>query len=77
LKRNWNMTPRRRSREGPCWDVRRQLLYWVDIEGHRLHIYDPAKHDDRAIGVSSSSSRKVRREVKEAHTCDLTTQAVG
>lgn len=28
--------------EGPCWDDSRQLLYWVDILGQKLHMYDPA-----------------------------------
>jgi len=28
--------------EGPCWDDRTQLLYWVDIYGHLIQRYDPA-----------------------------------
>ncbi len=35
--------------EGPVWDHRQQKLYWVDIEGFALHVYDPATHTDRAI----------------------------
>jgi sugar lactone lactonase YvrE len=33
--------------EGPFWDAREQLLYWVDITGRRIHRYDPAsrRHD--------------------------------
>lgn len=27
--------------EGPVWDWKKQLLYWVDIEGCQLHQYDP------------------------------------
>ncbi|MGI9551277.1 MAG: SMP-30/gluconolactonase/LRE family protein [Aurantibacter sp.] len=28
--------------EGPVWDWREQLLYWVDIEGYKLHQYSPS-----------------------------------
>ncbi len=28
--------------EGPVWDHQEQLLYWVDIEGCKLHCHDPA-----------------------------------
>jgi sugar lactone lactonase YvrE len=27
--------------EGSYWDIQRQLLYWLDIEGRRLYVYDP------------------------------------
>lgn len=27
--------------EGPVWDERNQTLYWVDIEGKKLHGYRP------------------------------------
>ncbi|MEK4439633.1 SMP-30/gluconolactonase/LRE family protein [Niallia sp. FSL K6-0077] len=26
--------------EGPCWDFRNNLLYWVDIEGKKVHMYN-------------------------------------
>lgn len=28
--------------EGPVWDWKKQLLFWVDIEGSRLHSYNPS-----------------------------------
>jgi sugar lactone lactonase YvrE len=28
--------------EGPIWSVKEQALYWVDIEGRRVHRLDPA-----------------------------------
>ncbi|EOO21115.1 hypothetical protein IG9_00207 [Bacillus cereus HuA2-9] len=29
--------------EGPCWDEKKQLLYWVDIIGKKLCLYNPVK----------------------------------
>jgi sugar lactone lactonase YvrE len=29
--------------EGPCWHAPEQVLYWVDIQGKRLHRHDPGK----------------------------------
>ncbi|WP_339201025.1 SMP-30/gluconolactonase/LRE family protein [Paenibacillus sp. FSL P2-0322] len=37
--------------EGPSWDQRFQRLFWVDIEGFQLHIYDPSTCTDRTIEV--------------------------
>lgn len=48
--------------EGPCWDVHRQLLYWVDIEEHQLHIYDPAMKEDRVINVGQPIGAVVTRQ---------------
>ena len=28
--------------EGPVWDQRSNRLFWVDIMGHKVHVYDPA-----------------------------------
>ena len=28
--------------EGPVWDARTQRLYWVDITGRQLHVFNPA-----------------------------------
>ncbi|MEO9891922.1 SMP-30/gluconolactonase/LRE family protein [Aurantibacter sp.] len=28
--------------EGPVWDYQNQLLYWVDIEGYKLHQFNPS-----------------------------------
>lgn len=30
--------------EGPVWDYKKQRLYWVDIEGCKLHCHDPGKN---------------------------------
>lgn len=37
--------------EGAMWDWRSQKLFWVDIEGFAVHVYDPATKQDRAINV--------------------------
>jgi sugar lactone lactonase YvrE len=42
-----------RSRLGECplWDAQNQLLYWVDIYGHRLHQFNPATGENRFFDV--------------------------
>jgi sugar lactone lactonase YvrE len=37
--------------EGALWHSGEQRLYWVDIEGKELHLYDPATGQDRVIPV--------------------------
>jgi sugar lactone lactonase YvrE len=37
--------------EGAFWHEQEQRLYWVDIEGRKLHLFDPATGQDRAIDV--------------------------
>jgi sugar lactone lactonase YvrE len=37
--------------EGAVWDAPRGRLYWVDIEGHELHVFDPATLRDRAYAL--------------------------
>jgi len=48
--------------EGPCWDARNQLLYWVDIERFEIHIYNPATKTDRAINVGQHVGAAVVRQ---------------
>ncbi|MGC8683244.1 MAG: SMP-30/gluconolactonase/LRE family protein [Athalassotoga sp.] len=35
--------------ESPSWDAKNKLLYWVDIDGKKVHIYDPSKNEDKII----------------------------
>src|SRR4051812_9541708 len=37
--------------EGPRWDDRAQHLLWIDINGRALHVWDPARDEDRAIAL--------------------------
>ncbi len=37
--------------EGALWDERTRRLYWVDIVGQALHVYDPALAEDRSYHV--------------------------
>lgn len=39
--------------EGPVWDDRRNVLWWVDIVAGLVHAYDPASGQDRSIPVGS------------------------
>jgi sugar lactone lactonase YvrE len=47
--------------EGPIWDAKRQVLYWVDLNTHELHIYDPVSGHDRAIDVGQRVGTVVPR----------------
>ena len=47
--------------EGPVWDVDEQVLYWVDIEGKKVHVYDPASDTDRAIELQHRPGTVVKR----------------
>ena len=38
--------------ESPIWDHRRHILYWVDIDRHYIHIYDPTTGVDKKIDVA-------------------------
>ncbi|WP_338777968.1 SMP-30/gluconolactonase/LRE family protein [Metabacillus sp. FJAT-52054] len=35
--------------EGPVWDDREGLLYWIDIHGKAIHIFNPDTKKDRLI----------------------------
>lgn len=48
--------------EGPCWDEHRQVLYWVDILGMNVHIYDPEKQTDQVIPTGQYVGAAVPRK---------------
>lgn len=39
--------------EGPRWDAAEGRLLWVDIEAGVLHLFDPARAEDRSIPLGS------------------------
>ena len=49
--------------EGPVWDVRAQRLYWLDIVGRQLHVFNPLDGTNTTYGcpdiVTSVSPRAV------------------
>ncbi|MGH3734314.1 MAG: SMP-30/gluconolactonase/LRE family protein [Micromonosporaceae bacterium] len=42
--------------EGPTWDDRAGVLYWVDVLGRAVHVHDPAGEPDRAIDIGTHVS---------------------
>ena len=47
--------------EGPLWDEEQQVLYWVDILGSLLYIYDPATGENRVLDVGRHVGTVVTR----------------
>ena len=47
--------------EGPCWDTRENVLWWVDITGNLVHRYDPATGTDTTIDVGQAVGAVVPR----------------
>ncbi|MDX5482837.1 MAG: SMP-30/gluconolactonase/LRE family protein [Hymenobacteraceae bacterium] len=39
--------------EGAIWHPQEKVLYWVDIEGKALHLYNPKNGEDRKIDVGA------------------------
>ena len=48
--------------EGALWDERTRRLYWVDIVGQALHIYDPASRENKTYKVGQMVSTVVLSE---------------
>jgi len=42
--------------EGPSWDARQKVLYWVDIPLVRIHVYHPAARLNQTIDLSKQFS---------------------
>ena len=43
--------PRALVGEGPVWDDRRQVLWWIDVKNPRLFRYDPASGENREFSM--------------------------
>ena len=48
--------------EGPSWDSRKGVLYWVDIFRGLVHVYDPDKSKDRVVQAGRYVSSVVPRK---------------
>lgn len=48
--------------EGPCWDQRSGLLYWVDIKENAVHAYDPQQGTNRTVHLDQMVGAAVPRE---------------
>lgn len=47
--------------EGPVWDTRQNVLWWVDISGRRLHRFSPDSSQDEALAVANEVGAVVPR----------------
>ncbi|MEM1283136.1 MAG: SMP-30/gluconolactonase/LRE family protein [Chlamydiota bacterium] len=48
--------------EGAIWDSKSQILYWLDINSHKIFTYDPSSNTNRSIDVHEYPSTIVPRE---------------
>jgi sugar lactone lactonase YvrE len=70
--------------EGPVWSADDQVLYWVNIHEHLVHVYNPADGSNRSINVGQAPGTVVRRRsvglmlavANGFATLDLETEAV-
>ena len=53
---------RARLGEGPVWDPRLGVLWWVDIEGCRVHAFDPKTGTNRSVETGSMVGALALRE---------------
>ena len=52
--------------EGAIWNHESQELFWVDIEGKKLHIYDPKTGENRTLNTPSRVGTVVPVDANEA-----------
>ena len=48
--------------EGAVWDADDELLYWVDILGHEVYVYDPVSGINRTIPTCQAVGTVVKRQ---------------
>ena len=48
--------------EGPVWDADGAVLWWVDIEGRRIHRFDPATGADTSVETATMVGAVALRE---------------
>lgn len=54
--------PRCRGGENPLWDDQRQLLYYIDNSGRKVHCLDPATGDTRTLPMPDVITAMVLRQ---------------
>jgi len=52
--------------EGAIWNYKTKELYWVDIEGKQLHIYNPKTNENKTLKTTSRIGTVVPFTEKEA-----------
>lgn len=52
--------------EGAFWDHQEQRLYWVDIEGKKVHLFDPSKNTNTTFDTPSRVGTIVPKNKEEA-----------
>ena len=52
--------------EGSFWDHQQKLLYWIDIEAKKVHIYDPAAKRNSSFDMPSRVGTIVPKNKEEA-----------
>jgi sugar lactone lactonase YvrE len=52
--------------EGPFWDGKENLLYWVDIANKKVHIHDPRAGTNREMAVGQLIGSAVLRDISTA-----------
>lgn len=48
--------------EGPVWDDRAAVLWWTDIEGRKMHCFDPSTGTDREFSMAERVGSFALRE---------------
>ena len=48
--------------EGALWDEEQKVLYWVDINGHKVYVYNPATGENTGYDVGQQVGTVVLRE---------------
>ncbi|MDQ0298033.1 sugar lactone lactonase YvrE [Salibacterium salarium] len=51
--------------EGPSWDDRKNVLYWVDIMGENIHCYHPESQKNQTIAVGQHPGAVVVHQSNE------------
>lgn len=70
--------------EGAFWDHRNQRLYWVDIDGLKVHIFDPSTKVNKSFDTPSQVGTVVPKNMDQAvialadgiYTLDTNTGAI-